>query len=242
MAVLKYEQIADSLRQRIADGEFGPEDLLPSQRDLCVQWDVSRATVIKAYDVLLADGLVIARQGAGFHVIPAPLARPAGGRKSGTTRAGSGRAYRILGTPVREIPPGRVATALGIADGHPALRRDRLMQLADGSPLSLVSAWFPLDIAEQCPRLESPKQLVEGTTRYIKRLTGRSSARATDIKAPRLGTSEEGALLDRETPFAVMTVLHAAVDKDGRALVVEYGVTPGDLWEETDSYPMGSGR
>ncbi|MET9363209.1 GntR family transcriptional regulator [Streptomyces sp. NPDC006632] len=242
MAVLKYELIAETLRQRIADGEFAPEDLLPSQRDLCAQWDVSRATVIKAYDILVQDGLVVARQGQGFRVVPAPLARAAGGRKTGTTRAGTGRAFRILGTPVREAPPGRIASALGITDGQVALRRDRLMQLADGSPLTVVQAWFPLDIADQCPRLEGTKQIVEGTTRYIQRMTGRSPARGTDIKTARLGTAEEAVLLEREGPFAVQTVLHTASDMDGRTVVVEYGVTPGDLWEETDTYAMGTSR
>ncbi|GGW61179.1 hypothetical protein GCM10010320_47880 [Streptomyces caelestis] len=65
MPLLKYEQIADDLRTRIANGEFGPGELLPSGRDLAEQWSVSRATVVKAYDVLRADGLVVARQGAG---------------------------------------------------------------------------------------------------------------------------------------------------------------------------------
>ncbi len=36
MPVLKYEQIADDLRARIADGEFGPGVMLPSGRK-CLQ-------------------------------------------------------------------------------------------------------------------------------------------------------------------------------------------------------------
>lgn len=46
MTKLKYEQIADNLRERISAGEFGPGDRLPSSRDLCEQWDVSRATAM----------------------------------------------------------------------------------------------------------------------------------------------------------------------------------------------------
>lgn len=75
MPLLKYEQIAESLRTRVADGEFGPGDLLPSGRDLSEQWGVSRATVVKAMDVLRNDGLVIARQGTGFAVAETPAAR-----------------------------------------------------------------------------------------------------------------------------------------------------------------------
>ncbi|GHA01651.1 hypothetical protein GCM10010389_46300 [Streptomyces echinoruber] len=105
MPLLKYEQIAEDLRTRITNGEFGPGDLLPSGRDLAEQWDVSRATVIKAYDVLRNDGLVVARQGAGFTVVETPIARPAGGRRAGTSRVAGGGPFRRLGTPDRPVPP-----------------------------------------------------------------------------------------------------------------------------------------
>lgn len=78
MAVLKYEEIAESLRARIAAGEFDPGETIPSGRDLAEQWDVSRATAIKAVDVLRNDGVVVAKQGTGFVVTETPVARPAG--------------------------------------------------------------------------------------------------------------------------------------------------------------------
>ncbi|MFI7342002.1 GntR family transcriptional regulator [Streptomyces sp. NPDC050085] len=239
MAALKYELIADSLRQRIADGEFGPDDLLPSQRDLSAQWDVSRATVIKAYDLLVNDGLVVARQGQGFRAVPTPLARPAGGRHAGTTRTAGGRAYRIVGVPTRVAPPVRIAAVLGLREGETALRRARLVELADGTPLSVVVAWFPPDVADRCPKLTDARQVIEGTTRYVARMTGRTPARGADVTTVRLGLPEEAASLEQQEPFAVADVLHTAYDAEGRALVAEHGVTPGHLYEATDTYSMG---
>lgn len=64
MALLKYEEIAESLRVRMASGEFPPGATLPSGRDLAEQWQVARATVVKAMDVLRNDGVVEARQGS----------------------------------------------------------------------------------------------------------------------------------------------------------------------------------
>src|SRR5690242_14892195 len=90
MALLKYEEIAESLRTRIAAGEFGPGDIVPSGRDLAEQWSVSRATAIKAMDVLRSDGIVEAKQGTGFVVTETPVARPAGGRRAGSTRVTGG--------------------------------------------------------------------------------------------------------------------------------------------------------
>jgi GntR family transcriptional regulator len=241
MPKLKYEQVADSLRARIADGEFGPGDTLPSGRDLCEQWSVSRATVIKAMDVLRGDGLIAARHGQGFRVTGTPLARPAGQRRAGTPRTAGGRPFRRLGTPTREVPPGHIVTALGLGPGDAALRRDRLVLTADGSPFSLITAWFPLDVAEAAPRLAQNSPIPEGTTHYVTRQTGRSPSRGRDVTTVRLATSHEAGQLQGEQPLTVIVVLHTAYDAQGRTLVVEEGLTPSRLWTLVDEYAMGNG-
>lgn len=237
--VLKYEQIADNLRRRIAAGEFGPGDLLPSGRDLCEQWQVSRATVNKALDLLRADGLVLARQGYGFYVTDTPIGRPAGQRGAGSARVTGGMPFRRLGTPTWEHPPAHIAEALDLQGDVLALRRARLMLLEDGGAHSLATAWFPPDVAGPCPRLSQDGPIAEGTTHYISQTIGRSPVRGTDVTTVRLATDDEAEQLGVEQPAAVAVVLHAAFDKDGRALVCEEGVTPAALWERIDNYPMG---
>lgn len=238
MPLLKYEQIADDLRTRIANGEFGPGDLLPSGRDLAEQWDVSRATVVKAYDVLRNDGLVVARQGSGFTVVETPVARPAGGRRAGSSRVSGGAPYRRLGVPDRAVPPARVAEALELKPGETALRRIRLVLLDDGSPHSLVTAWFPPSVADVAPRLAMKGPISEGTTHYVRRETGRSPAEGVDITTVRLATDEEAELLAVERPTAVAVVLHTAFDQDHRPLVCEEGITASHVFEQVDNYPM----
>lgn len=238
MPLLKYEQIAEDLRTRIANGEFGPGDLLPSGRDLAEQWSVSRATVVKAYDVLRADGLVVARQGAGFTVAETPIARPAGGRRAGSSRVSGGAPYRRLGAPDRLVPPAHVVDALGLKAGETALRRIRLVLLEDGSPGTLVTAWFPPAIADVAPRLALPGPIAEGTTHYVRRETGRSPVEGVDTTTVRLASDEEARVLGVDQPAAVAVVLHVAYDQDRRPLVCEEGVTPSHMFEETDTYPM----
>ncbi|WP_432157323.1 MULTISPECIES: GntR family transcriptional regulator [unclassified Streptomyces] len=239
MPLLKYEQIAEDLRSRIANGEFGPGELLPSGRDLAEQWSVSRATVVKAYDVLRGDGVVVARQGAGFTVVDTPLARPAGGRRAGTARVSGGAPFRRLGTPDRVVPPDHVSDALGLEAGETALRRARLVLLDDGAPGTLVTAWFPPDITDAAPRLSMAGPISEGTTHYVRRETGRSPSEGVDVKTVRLATAEEARLLEVEQPVAVAVVLHAAYDQERRPLVCEEGVTASHVFEETERYPMG---
>jgi DNA-binding GntR family transcriptional regulator len=239
MTKLKYEQIADNLRERISAGEFAPRDRLPSSRELCEQWDVSRATAIKAMEVLRADGVVEARQGSGFTVIENPLARPAGNRHAGTARV-SGRPYRRLDVPTMRKPPALVAEALSLPEGDQALHRARLVMADDGGPFSYVTAWFPPDIAEACPRLHHAGPLAEGTTRYVERMTNRAPSRGVDATTIRLATDDEAHHFGTAGSTPVAVVVHTAYDASGAALVCEVGVTPGPLWERIDTYPMGN--
>ncbi|MFJ6298531.1 GntR family transcriptional regulator [Streptomyces griseoviridis] len=238
MPHLKYEMIAEHLRARIAAGEFGPGDLLPSGRDLAEQWAVSRAIVVKAFDVLRADGLVIARQGAGFTVAETPVARPAGGRHAGSSRVTGGAPYRRLGVPDRVGPPPHVAEALDLAPGETALRRVRVVLLDDGDAGSLVTAYFPPTVADAAPRLSERGAIPEGTTHYVRRMTGRRPVDGIDILTVRLATSEEAEILGIDLPAAVAVLLHTALDQNHRPLVCEEGVTPAAVFETVERYPM----
>jgi len=52
------ETVADSLRQRIAAGEWEPGQALPTVAELAGHYHVARATVTRALRVLEAEGLV----------------------------------------------------------------------------------------------------------------------------------------------------------------------------------------
>ncbi|MFE4693783.1 GntR family transcriptional regulator [Streptomyces sp. NPDC056749] len=238
MAVLKYEEIAESLRARIAAGEFTPGATIPSGRDLAEQWDVSRATAIKAVDVLRNDGVVVAKQGTGFVVTETPVARPAGARRAGSARVLGGMPFLRIGEPDWAEPSSRVAVALGISPGVQALRRIRVLQLPDGSPHSCVEAWFPPEIAEASPRLADTAPIAEGTTRYVRRQTGRFPAEGVDITTVRLATDVEAGRLGVPAATPVAVLLHSAHDQEGRPLVCEEGVTPSSLFEQVDTYAM----
>ncbi|WP_250122120.1 PLP-dependent aminotransferase family protein [Chroococcidiopsis sp. CCMEE 29] len=71
-----YLQIRDRLRRLIQTGALQPGDKLPSIRSLAKSTRVNKLTVIEAYNVLEADGLVEARQGSGYFVSPAKITCP----------------------------------------------------------------------------------------------------------------------------------------------------------------------
>lgn len=63
-----WRQIYQSLRDRIINGQLKAGEALPSTRELARNLDISRNTVCEAYEMLIAEGFVISRQGAPTRV------------------------------------------------------------------------------------------------------------------------------------------------------------------------------
>lgn len=238
MAEPKFEVIAEFIRGQIAAERLRYGDRIPSGRELAEQFDCARATVVHAMDILRAEGLIVARQGAGFFVTDVPMGRPAGGRGRGSTRMTGALAFRRLGDPTRVVAPEAVARQLRLAADTLVLARARIMLLDDGTPASHVVAYFPPDIADAAPLLSRPAALPGGTTRHIAATTGRTPARGVDITTVRLATARDAELLQLDVPAAVQVTLHTSYDSQDEPLVCEDGVTPARLAEKVDEYPM----
>jgi len=75
----KYEQVAADVTHLVESGTFRPGDRLPSVRHLSRQKAVSISTVLQAYYLLEARGLIEARPRSGFYVcthLPTALPEP----------------------------------------------------------------------------------------------------------------------------------------------------------------------
>ncbi len=63
-----WHQIYQNLKELMISGQLKAGEALPSTRELAKELDVSRNTVCEAYDLLIAEGFVISRQGASSRV------------------------------------------------------------------------------------------------------------------------------------------------------------------------------
>jgi len=63
-------QIYEAFKQRMMNGILKEGDAMPSTRELASALSVSRSTVCEAYDMLTAEGFIIAHQGAPTRVAP----------------------------------------------------------------------------------------------------------------------------------------------------------------------------
>lgn len=72
-----YEQLADTLRERIASGEFPPGAKLPSRSELSAEYKVSDIVVGRAMWILRQEGLTETLPGVGVYVAERPSEEPA---------------------------------------------------------------------------------------------------------------------------------------------------------------------
>lgn len=67
-----YRQVAEQLRDLLANGHYPPGARLPPERDIAAQLKVSRTTVREALIALELEGLVEVRGGSGVYVLALP--------------------------------------------------------------------------------------------------------------------------------------------------------------------------
>ncbi|MCA9127408.1 MAG: GntR family transcriptional regulator [Planctomycetales bacterium] len=63
-----YRQIANQIKYLVASGQLGSGDELPPIRGLALQLRVTANTIVKAYDALEVEGIVVKRHGAGTFI------------------------------------------------------------------------------------------------------------------------------------------------------------------------------
>jgi len=108
------------LRAAIVGGRLRPGLRLPPTRELASALDVSRNTVITAYDLLLAEGYVVAKGRAGT-IVADFLSRPAASERLGVQSVGDRRLNAAWRTSATVIPTGidrgcRFDFAVGLPD------------------------------------------------------------------------------------------------------------------------------
>jgi GntR family transcriptional regulator len=153
---LRYQEIAEGLRARIAAGELAPGALLPSESELSESYEASRVTVRKALEVLRADGLVDSRQGYGWFVAADPLHQTLGRLRTieaELEERGVVAERRVLDFGFVRAPR-RVRDVLGAE----SVLRVRRLNLADGRPFARVTVWVPAEYGHGLSRRDVEQQ------------------------------------------------------------------------------------
>jgi GntR family transcriptional regulator len=118
-----------------------------------------------------------------------------------------------------------LAYRLGIEDGAPVVLRSRLM-LAEGHPMQIQNAWYPLDMVEGT-ELARPEKIIDGVLAALDRI-GQHPASATEEVATRAPTPEESAMLRLGVGIPVLVVTRTTRGDVGRVLEVLEVIASGE--------------
>lgn len=138
----KHVQLRDVLAD-LAATELAPDEMIPSERDLMARYAVSRATVRRAIEALIADGLLHRIHGKGTFVTrPRVESRLHLASFSQDMRRRGFTPSTLALDVACERPPADIAAALALGPDDRAWRIDRV-RLADGEPIAHEHGWYP---------------------------------------------------------------------------------------------------
>jgi len=215
--VPKWAQIEDALAARIGSGELRVGDRLPAERELCDHWGVSRGTIRQALEGLATRGLVERGVGRGTFVAAGKVEvrlHDVAGFTEQMARAGvqaSARVLRAGNAPA----PAAVATALGLEEGAPVVRIERL-RLAGRLPLTLEDSWIP---SARFPGIEG-LDLRGSLYALMRDLYGHAPVRVLEALEPVVAQAHSAEVLGVARGCALMLVERTAFDAD--EVAVEY--------------------
>lgn len=145
---VKIDAIADELRQRVINGDFGNSGRLPSLRMLADELGVTHETVNKAFQRLQAEGLLISKGRSGVFV-----------SKSRTRIPGITARFDLLLKEQGLMPvetniekpdlvsaPSYVAKVMGISEGSSVVHRVR-KQGTDSVSYRIAENFYPVSLA-----------------------------------------------------------------------------------------------
>ena len=138
-----YSAIVDDLQKRIAEGEYQPGENLPTESELCEQYNVSRITVRKAISCLEEEG-----------VIDHPFSKTPCVKKNSIPR----HINYMRGLSEDLMREGTLAESLEVPVGEPLYYIERL-RYGNGEPLCYQSLYL---VARFCPGLLD-EDLVKGS-------------------------------------------------------------------------------
>ena len=222
-AMLKYEAIANRLREDIQQGKYEPGQQLALEKEMCREFGVSRITIKRAVDELVKQGLVVKRRGSGTFV---KTMENEDVRELSMANQFSGFAATFAGHDVKTRvlrfdighPSEQVAEKLQLSTEDFVYRIERV-RILDGQPIVIEYTQMPIQLI---PGIR--QQVLETSIyHYIEQDLGlhiQSAHRSVRADMP---TDREREELQIEGTLPILEVSQVAFLDDGRPF--EYSVS-----------------
>jgi GntR family transcriptional regulator len=210
-----YIQFKEYLLDRIERGEFEPGQRLPSEREFCDQFGVSRITIRQALNELMRDGLIQSVPGKGTFVARKQEEKfhPLASFSQQMRSRGHSPSSRILKQAVISASQ-RLAQELHIRT-HAEVALIERLRLTDGEPYGLQTAYLPLEL---CPNILKHDPEKGSLYQTLRDEHGLVPITADNSFEARLAEPEEETLLHLPHPSAVLVMRQTSYLEDGRPI------------------------
>jgi GntR family transcriptional regulator len=227
MRRIRYQEIADELRLRLADAPVG--SVLPSESEMSTEFSASRVTIRRALELIRDDGLIAARQGFGWYIAGEPVRQSL--ERLGTIESqveGLGKiSERRVAEFAFEDAPERVRRLLDVTQ----VLRVKRVNLADGEPFAVVTVWCPAELGAHLSRRDVERrpfyELIDVELR------GATQTIGADLVSP-----DDARLLGIPPGAPVLRCQRVTTDHTGHAVLVSEHLFPAHRTEFVVEMPQ----
>jgi GntR family phosphonate transport system transcriptional regulator len=215
-----YRQICEILRQEIQD-LYKAGDVLPSETDLALRFNVNRHTLRRSIDELVSDGLVVRHHGKGVYVL-APAIDYAIGTQTRFTETLEAQGVKTQSRVVRKqvvLARGGVAARLQLTEGTKVIFLETLREVS-GNPFCVISHFLPMQAFPEVLESYNSGSLHSFLNEYCSTKVQRIESLISAV----LPEADDAALLNMPRNLPVLRVKSLNVASDSQK-PVEYVVT-----------------
>ncbi len=223
-----HQQLKAAIEERILSGEWLPGAQVPSERELCEQYEISRITVRQALAALVMEGRLIRAQGRGTFVasprIEQQLTQLTGFTQDMKARGKRPSARVLEAGSIVALP--MVARALRIKVGESVIMLKRL-RLADGEPMAIETAYLPESC---CHGLLKEKLAARSLYDILRKKYRLSPVRAVQQMEAIACPAAEAKLLGTRRGAPVLHIHRTTYDREGRPFELVESFYRGDRY------------
>jgi len=223
-----YYQVKESLLKKIKNGQFRVGDPVPSETELQDSYQVSRITVRRAVQELVAEGYLYTQQGKGTFVSKPKAAQELNTISSWAetmTELGMHPRSKIIHLS-EEVAPENVAKMLELNDEEKIFRLERI-RYADNEPICLMTNYLTPALV---PGFLSKGLKEESLYGMLERNYHIVFGRAEEIVEARAAKSNEAALLNIKRGAPLLCATRVTRDSNDRPLEVSMTISRADRY------------
>lgn len=219
-----YYQLYGIISKQITSGEFKEHSKIPSEREFCHRYDISRSTVRQAINELERDGYIYKKRGKGIFVSPKILKQDLLKFYSFTEeikKLGKNPTSKTMNFEV--INDVKIANRMNIPINEKLYKFTRL-RLADDEPVIIETSYLPI---KRFPNLTKEKLNHKVMYEIFTKEYGVVFSKAEEIFRPVNTRAHEAKILNIKSDIPSMMVERYAYE-DNQIIIYSVNIARGD--------------